>query len=138
MIDALDELNGVVYTDGLAELAKPKATPDAKSILLAGVKSAPSAAPFAEGESRRKVHIARRLAKRAAERHLLALFEGAQAILHRETHLLQLDGELSFRWCRAWAVSELLQLELHALGLDLDLTCIQTRQVHEPSVDASR
>lgn len=28
MIDALDELNGVVYTDGLAELAKPKATPD--------------------------------------------------------------------------------------------------------------
>jgi hypothetical protein len=28
MVEALDELNGVVYTDGLAELAKPKATPD--------------------------------------------------------------------------------------------------------------
>jgi hypothetical protein len=27
MIEALDELNGVVYTDGLAELAKPKASP---------------------------------------------------------------------------------------------------------------
>jgi len=30
MTDALDELNGVVYTDGLAELAKTKAGPDAK------------------------------------------------------------------------------------------------------------
>lgn len=30
MTEALDELNGVVYVDGLAELAKPKATPDTK------------------------------------------------------------------------------------------------------------
>lgn len=30
MNEALDELNGVVYTDGLAELAKAKASPDAK------------------------------------------------------------------------------------------------------------
>ena len=31
MTEALDELNGVVYADGLAELTKPKATPDTTS-----------------------------------------------------------------------------------------------------------
>ena len=48
---------------------------------IAGVKSAPSAAPFAGGESRRAARIAGRLAKRGAEPHLSELHRAGEGVV---------------------------------------------------------